>query len=55
MTLVDEIKKEGVSEGIREGERKREREIALKMLSKNTDMDYIIDVTGLTEDEIKKL
>ena len=42
-------------EGIEEGEKKQKIETARKMLKEKLDIELIMKVTGLTEDEIKKL
>ncbi len=59
MTLVDEIKKEGIregiSKGISKGRKEREVEIARILKQNNTSYDLIITSTGLTYDEIEKL
>ena len=52
---IKEGKKEGIKEGIKEGERKQSIKIAKKMLEKNEKIEYIIELTGLTEKEIKEL
>jgi len=46
---------QGIKEGIKEGERKQSIKIAKKMLEKNEKIEYIIELTGLTEKEIKEL
>lgn len=42
---------EGKNEGIKE----RSKEIAIKMLKKNTPIEIIIDLTDLSKEEIKNL
>ena len=50
---------EGHSEGLAEGEisgaKKKQKEIAKKMKSKNMPLDEIIELTGLSKEEIEKL
>ncbi len=46
---------EGIQKGIQEGKRNREREVILNMLRNNLDMPLICKVTGLSEEEIKKI
>ena len=46
---------EGISEGIEEGMSQRSLEIARKMLAKGMDEASIMDMTGLTAEEIKLL
>jgi predicted transposase/invertase (TIGR01784 family) len=46
---------EGIAEGIEEGMSQRSLEIARKMLAKGMDEASIMDMTGLTSEEIKLL
>ena len=46
---------EGIAEGIEEGMSQRSLEIARKMLAKGMDEESIMDMTGLTSEEIKLL
>ena len=46
---------EGRLDGIKEGTSKTQQEIVLKMLQKQIDIQTISEVTGLSEEEIKKL
>ena len=48
-------KKEGIKEGIKEGEQKVRLENAKKMLYKGIDIETIIEITGLSKEEIIKL
>ena len=41
--------------GLEEGKAKERKEIAKKMKEKGADITYIIEITGLTEEEIKEL
>ena len=41
--------------GLEEGKTEERKEIAKKMKEKGTDITYIIEITGLTEEEIKAL
>ncbi|MGG3984223.1 DUF4351 domain-containing protein, partial [Heyndrickxia faecalis] len=50
-----EGKKEGKEEGVKDGERRAAIRIAKRMLKKNQDLAFIIECTGLTEEELKKL
>ena len=45
----------GIEKGIIKGEKKKSREFALKLLARNTPLDDIADLTGLSIEEIKKL
>ena len=42
-------------EGRQEGRQKRDREVVLNMLKKKTDIAFISEVMGLSEEEIKQL
>ena len=46
---------QGRKEGRKEGKAEEKLEIARKMLEKNADINFIIEVTGLTKEEIEKL
>ena len=48
-------KKEGLAEGLAEGEAKKSLEIAKKMLDANSPIDFICQMTGLSEEEVLKL
>ncbi len=48
-------KRQGKEEGEKIGEKKAKLETAKKMLEKKIDMKTIIEITGLTEEEILKL
>ena len=50
-----EGRKEGREEGIKEGKKKAIYEIARKMKNKDADIEYIMEMTGLTKEEIEKL
>ena len=45
----------GIEKGIIKGEKKKSREFALKLLARNTPLDDIADLTGLSIEEIKKM
>lgn len=45
----------GISQGISQGIEQKAEEIAKKMLEKNISIDEIIDITGLSKEEIEKL
>ena len=51
MNIREHFKEEGRQEGIQ----KRDREVVLNMLKKKLDVSFISEVTGLSEEEIKKL
>ena len=46
---------QGIKQGINQGLQKRNIEIAKSMLNKNMNIEDIIDITGLSKEEIKKL
>ena len=48
-------KKEGLAEGLAKGEAKKSLEIAKKMLDANSPIDFICQMTGLSEEEVLKL
>ena len=48
-------KKVGRDEGIKEGEEKGKKEVAKKLKQKNMKIEEIIEITGLTKQEIEKL
>ena len=50
-----EAKKEGIKEGIKTGEKQNSKEIAKAMLEKNMPIDLIIELTHLSEEEIKEI
>ena len=54
-TEMYEARRKGLEEGIEEGKKQDRKEIAKKMKEKGTDITYIIEITGLTEEEIKAL
>ena len=45
----------GKKEGIEEGSNNKSKEIAKKMLDEGIDTETVINVTGLTEEEIKQI
>ncbi len=54
-TLIDDSYQKGKEEGMEEGMNQRSLEIARKMLAKGIDEVSIMDMTGLTAEEIKLL
>ncbi len=52
---VKEGIKEGKKEGIKEGKKINTEEIAKKMLQKNFPIEVIMEITNLTEEEVKKI
>ena len=51
----NEGKEEGKEEGKKEGKEERSIEIAKKMKDKNKEIEEIIELTGLSKEEIEKL
>ena len=47
--------KQGLKEGMEKGEQKKQIEIAKKMLSKDSNIDFISECTGLSVEEIDNL
>ena len=52
---IEEGKIKGKAEGKAEGKTEEKKEIAKKMKEKGTEIEYIIEITGLTEEEINLL
>ena len=52
---IKEGKKEGIKEGVTEGRKKERIENAKKMKEKNIPIETIVEITGLTKEEIEKL
>ena len=52
---IEEGKKEGKKEGIKTGEKKKQKEIAKELIKINMPIEQIAKVTGLKEEEIRKL
>ena len=52
---LDEAQKKGILKGRQEGRQERDKEIISNMLKKQLDFALISAVTGLSEEEIKKL
>ena len=48
-------KEEGLAEGREEGKEEKSLEIAKKMLKANSPIDFICQMTGLSEEEVLKL
>ena len=54
-SMMDHKLEEGRREGKREGRKQEKKKTAKKMLAKNMNINDIVEITGLTEEEIKKL
>ena len=52
---LEEGKKQGLEEGKEQGEKQKEIEIVTKMLSKKMNIEDIIELTGMTKEEIEKI
>ena len=52
---MDYSKREGIKEGVTEGRKKERLENAKKMKEKNIPIETIVEITGLTKEEIEKL
>ena len=52
---IQEGIQKGIQEGIQKGHQEEKRQVILKMLQKETDISFISEVTGLSEEEIEKL
>ena len=51
----EELRKEAREEGLQEGIQEGIQKMAIKMLQKGMDIQTIMEITGLTEEEIKRL
>ena len=54
-TLYEKAIQKGISQGISQGIEQKAEEIARKMLQEKLDINFISKITGLSNDEIKKL
>ncbi len=54
-TLIDDSYQKGIEKGIEKGMNQRSLEIARKMLTQGMDEAMVMDMTGLTAEEIKLL
>ena len=52
---LEEGRKEGKKEGEKAGAKKKQLEIAKMMKNKGMDVDTIVEITGLSKEEIEKL
>ena len=52
---IQKGRQEGIQKGRQEGRQERAREVILNMLAQKADIAFICKVTGLSEEEIKKL
>lgn len=55
LAAIAQARDEGKSEGIIEGESQNTIKIAKRMLEKQIDIALIMEITGLTKEEIEKL
>jgi predicted transposase/invertase (TIGR01784 family) len=53
--LLDRAEKKGIEKGIQKGKEENMRETAIKMKENNYDLHSIAIITGLSEDDIKKI
>jgi len=49
------VRREALAEGLAEGEAKGKTEIAINLLKKNYPVDEIVEITGLSKEDIEKL
>ena len=54
-TLLDDRYQKGIEKGIEKGMNRRSLEIARKMLAKGMDASTVLEITGLSMDEIQQL
>ena len=52
---IDTAKQEGLAQGMEKGKNQKTLEIARKMQAKGMDEDAIMEMTGLSQDEIRQL
>lgn len=55
MTKVARLFEEEKQEALKNALQAKDRNTVEKLLKKGVDMDFIMDVTGLTKEEIKKI
>ena len=55
LAAIAQARDEGKSEGIIEGESQNTIKIAKKMLEKQIDIDLIMEITGLTKEDVKNI
>ena len=55
MGPIELLKEEGRQEGLQKGRQEGQRELILKMLKEELDISLVSKVTGLSEEEIRKL
>ena len=55
MAAMAKAKKDGIAEGRADGIAENKKNVAKKMLNKKIDIETIIEITGLTKEEIEKL
>ncbi|HDG1146179.1 TPA: ISNCY family transposase, partial [Klebsiella aerogenes] len=54
-TWLAEGREKGIKEGIKEGKRQALLQVAAAMLNRGLDDDAILEMTGLTRDELQRL
>lgn len=52
--VIDDVRKKGVEEGIEKGMLQEKMEILKKLIKAGSDIEFIKNITGLTEEEIKE-
>jgi len=50
-----EGRREGRAEGLAEGRKERNKEIVLNLFARGFDTDFIVQITGLTAEEVEKM
>ncbi|WP_208718149.1 Rpn family recombination-promoting nuclease/putative transposase [Pantoea cypripedii] len=59
MTIAERLREEGMKEGLKEGReiarKEHNEQLARLMISKKYDLASIMELTGMTESELKKL
>ena len=52
---VEKAMKKGMKKGMQQGMQQKQQQVALNMLKEKADLSFICKVTGLSQEEIKKL
>ena len=55
LAYIEQSEERGMKRGMEEGERNKQLAIARNMKMRNMPIDIISEVTGLSDDEVKKL
>lgn len=53
--IYQDILQQGLEQGLEQGIEQKAQEIAIKMINKGIDIETIVDVTGLTIEQVQQL